>query len=141
MTFLAKSVMSKSIKLTLKVYKKCKLATLRSYWIPKLWFETVFIEIYNFAMTLCQHIVFCGTFHIFLEIFAYCIWERPLLHGDAFFRSQRDINRHCSWLDFWKIQVNLVNFLFCNFGGDWGKYSKNGLTFGCLTIFMFEIFS
>ena len=30
------------------------------------------------------------------------------------------------------------NFLFsCTFGGDWGKYSKNGLTFGCLKEFIF----
>ena len=55
-----------------------------------------------------------------------------LLHSDAFFRSQRDINRHGSWLDFWKIQVNLVNFISGTFGTAWDKYSKNGLTFGCL---------
>ena len=54
------------------------------------------------------------------------------LHSDAFFRSQRDINRHGSWLDFWKIQVNLVNFISGTFGTAWDKYSKNGLTFGCL---------
>ena len=58
-----------------------------------------------------------------------------VLHTDAFFLSLRDINRHRSWLDFWKIQVNLVNFLSCTFGGDWGKYPKNCLTFGCLAIF------
>ena len=57
---------------------------------------------------------------------------RPV-HSDAFFRSQRDINRHGSWLDFWKIQVNLVNFISGTFGTAWDKYSKNGLTFGwCL---------
>ena len=55
-----------------------------------------------------------------------------LLHTDAFFRSHRDINRHGSWLDFWKIQVNLVNFISCTFGTAWDKYSKNGLTFGHL---------
>ena len=54
------------------------------------------------------------------------------VHSDAFFRSQRDINRHGSWLDFWKIQVNLVNFISGTFGTAWDKYSKNGLTFGCL---------
>ena len=56
----------------------------------------------------------------------------PTVHSDAFFRSQRDINRHGSWLDFWKIQVNLVNFISGTFGTAWDKYSKNGLTFGCL---------
>ena len=55
--------------------------------------------------------------------------------------SSPDINRHCSWLDFLKIQVNLVNFLSCTFWRDWEKCSKNGLTFGCLAIFKFEIFS
>ena len=55
--------------------------------------------------------------------------------------SSPDINRHCSWLDFLKIQVNLVNFLSCTFGRDWEKYSKNGLTYGCLAVFKFEIFS
>ena len=54
------------------------------------------------------------------------------VHSDAFFRSQRDINRHGSWLDFWKIQVNLVNFISGTFGTAWDKYFKNGLTFGCL---------
>ena len=54
--------------------------------------------------------------------------------------SSPDINRHCSWLDFLKIQVNLVNFLSCTFGRDWEKYSKNGLTFGCLAVFKFEVF-
>ena len=63
------------------------------------------------------------------------------VHSDAFFLFSRDINRHCSWLDFLKIQVNLVNFLSCTFGRDWEKYSKNGLTFGCLAVFKFEIFS
>ena len=58
------------------------------------------------------------------------------LHSDAFFLSLRDINRHRSWLDFWKIQVNLVNFFSCTFGGDWGKYSQNRLTFGCLAFFL-----
>ena len=59
-------------------------------------------------------------------------WRTLTLHSDAFFRSQRDINRHGSWLDFWKIQVNLVNFISGTFGTAWDKYSKNGLTFGCL---------
>ena len=43
------------------------------------------------------------------------------LHSDAFFRSQRDINRHGSWPDFWKIQVNLVNFIFVHLGGNISK--------------------
>ena len=43
------------------------------------------------------------------------------------------------FLDLKKIQVNLVNFLSCTFGGDWGKYSKKGLTFTRLAVFMFEI--
>ena len=60
-----------------------------------------------------------------------CI-NADIVHSDAFFRSQRDINRHGSWLDFWKIQVNLVNFISGTFGTAWDKYSKNGLTFGCL---------
>ena len=51
------------------------------------------------------------------------------LHTDSFFRSQRDINRHGSWLDFWKI---LVNFISGTFGTAWDKYFKNGLTFRCL---------
>ena len=59
-------------------------------------------------------------------------WHTTALHSDAFFRSQRDINRHGNWLDFWKIQVNLVNFISGTFGTAWDKYSKNGLTFGCL---------
>ena len=59
-------------------------------------------------------------------------FQRVQVHSDAFFRSQRDINRHGSWLDFWKIQVNLVNFISGTFGTAWDKYSKNGLTFGCL---------
>ena len=63
------------------------------------------------------------------EIYVKITWQ---LHSDAFFRSQRDINRHGSWLDFWKIQVNLVNFISGTFGTAWDKYSKNGLTFGCL---------
>ena len=54
------------------------------------------------------------------------------VHSDAFFRSQRDINRHGSWLGFWKIQVNLVNFISGTFGTAWDKYSKHGITFGCL---------
>ena len=68
-----------------------------------------------------------------------------LLHTDAFFLSLRDINRHRSWLNFWKIQVNLLNFLSCTFGRDWEKYSKNGLTFGhlaflCLRFFLKKLF-
>ena len=57
---------------------------------------------------------------------------RERVHSDAFFRSRRDINRQGSWLDFLKIQVNLVNFISGTFGTAWDKYSKNGLTFGCL---------
>ena len=52
------------------------------------------------------------------------------VHTDAFFRSRRDINRHGSWMDFWKIQVNLVNFISGTFGTAWDKYYKNGITFG-----------
>ena len=59
-------------------------------------------------------------------------WFSETVHSDAFFKSQRDINRQCSWLDFWKIQVNLVNFISGTFGTAWDKNSKNGLTFGCL---------
>ena len=66
------------------------------------------------------------------EVSNYYPYPTIPLHSDAFFRSQRDINRHGSWLDFWKIQVNLVNFISGTFGTAWDKYSKNGLTFGCL---------
>ena len=54
-------------------------------------------------------------------------------HTDAFFRSQRDINRHGSWLNFLEIQVNLANFIYCTFETAWDKYSKIGPTFGCLS--------
>ena len=72
-------------------------------------------------------------------------YASPQLHTDAFFLSLRDINRHRSWLDFWKIQVNLVNFLSCTFGTDWDKNSKSGLTFGhlaflCLRFFLKKLF-
>ena len=57
MNILGKTVIIESIKFPLKMQKKYKLATLRSYWIPKHWFKIVFIQIWNFAMSLCQHIV------------------------------------------------------------------------------------
>ena len=43
------------------------------------------------------------------------------LHSDAFFRSQRDINRHHCWLHFWKIQINSENFIFLHFWGRLGE--------------------
>ena len=51
--------------------------------------------------------------------------------------KQKDVyisDTAADWI-FLKIQVNLVNFLSCTFGRDWEKYSKNGLTFGCLAVF------
>ena len=127
------------------------------------------VNICSFGRVQCDKIIFEGTFgffhtqnfmnnsvHIYDDIWWKILAKRKMhkdanapskkystpLHSDAFFLSLRDINRHCSWLDFWKIQVNLaLNFLSCYFWGDWGKYSKNGLTFGCLAIFMCEIFS
>ena len=42
-------------------------------------------------------------------------------HSDAFFRSQRDINRHHCWLHFWKIQINSENFIFLHFWGRLGE--------------------
>ena len=43
------------------------------------------------------------------------------LHTDAFFRSQRDINRHRCWLHFWKIQINSENFIFLHFWDSLGQ--------------------
>ena len=43
------------------------------------------------------------------------------VHTDAFFRSQRDINRHHCWLHFWKIQINSENFIFLPFWGRLGE--------------------
>ena len=44
-----------------------------------------------------------------------------VLNTDAFFRSQRDINRHHCWLHFWKIQINSENFIFLHFWGRLGE--------------------
>ena len=57
MKILAKSAMIESTKFLLKKHKKRILDTLHSYWIPKPWFKKIFIKIWNFAMSLCQHIV------------------------------------------------------------------------------------
>ena len=52
-------------------------------------------------------------------------WTGLTVHSDAFFLSQRDINRHRSWLDFWKIQINSLNFIFLHFWGRLGeKFQK-----------------
>ena len=47
------------------------------------------------------------------------------LHTDAFFRSQRDINRHHCWLHFWKIQINSENFIFLHFWDSLGQIWQN----------------
>ena len=51
------------------------------------------------------------------------------------------INRHRSWLDFWKIQVNLVNFIFLHFWGRLGEKFQKWPYFWAFGYLMFDIFS
>ena len=64
--------------------------------------------------------VLLGTIDISCQHIFLLFWTHPL-HSDAFFRSQRDINRHHCWLHFWKIQINSENFIFLHFWGRLGE--------------------
>ena len=79
---------------------------------------------YHWIIPIKQTIFHSAYFSFLLECGSQVEFASALLnkqvHTDAFFRSQRDINRH-RWLHFWKIQINSENFIFLPFWGRLGE--------------------